>query len=169
MELAKKCTGKGQKCCSVSDNEDTSKKIFENKNVKHSHKVTQNYIKQTKQEVTNIYLLLPVLGLKKFLYKSATHRKRWSLRHHISLWWWLKKIEKKKHKYSTSFISCTWTPDASVHITACRSHALIPSHRQLHFSSLLEDWPALLPRKFQSSSWCFITVCFMVYLTFSCP
>lgn len=122
MELAKKCTGKGQKCCSVSDNEDTSKKIFENKNVKHSHKVTQNYIKQTKQEVTNIYLFLPVLGLKKFLYKSATHRKRWSLRHHISLWWWLKKIEKKKHKYSTSFIICTWTPDASVHITQPAGH-----------------------------------------------
>lgn len=27
-ELAKKCRGKDQKCCSASDNEDMSKKIF---------------------------------------------------------------------------------------------------------------------------------------------
>lgn len=71
MELAKKCTGKGQKCCSVSDNEDMSKKIFENKNVKHSHKVTQNYIEQTKQEVTNISFALTCTGLEKVLVQKC--------------------------------------------------------------------------------------------------
>ena len=35
-ELAKKCRGKGQKCCSASDNEDMSKKIFKNKNERHT-------------------------------------------------------------------------------------------------------------------------------------
>jgi hypothetical protein len=49
-ELAKKCRGKDQKCCSVSDNEGMSKKIFGNKNVRHI-KITYNYAKHSKEEV----------------------------------------------------------------------------------------------------------------------
>lgn len=45
-ELAKKYRGKGQKCCSASDNEDMSKKTFKNTNIRHS-KITKSYVKQT--------------------------------------------------------------------------------------------------------------------------
>lgn len=87
--LAKKCRGKGQKCCSASDNEDMSGRIFKKQKVRYPHYDHLQPHKQATERKFN--LLIPVLGLKKFLYKSATDRKRWSLRHHIRLWWWLKR------------------------------------------------------------------------------
>ena len=58
-------------------------------------KITYNHV--NRQHKGKFNLLIPVLGLKKFLYKSATDRKRWPLRHHISLWRWLKR---RKHNFT---------------------------------------------------------------------
>lgn len=52
---------------------------------------------------------IPVLGLKKFLYKSATDRKRWSLGHHISLWRWLKKGKVQFHRLEVPTLDWRWT------------------------------------------------------------
>lgn len=52
-ELAKKCRGKGQKCCSASDSEDMSKRIFRNKDER-LVKISQNDTKKTTAEESQL-------------------------------------------------------------------------------------------------------------------
>lgn len=74
-----------------------------------THTVEASRAMLSKSHKRQFDMFIPVLGLKKFLYKSATDRKRWSLGHHISLWWWLKKGKVQFHRLEVPVLDWRWT------------------------------------------------------------
>lgn len=94
----------------------------------------------------HFYLLIPVLGLKKFLYKSATDRKRWSLGH-ISVRGWLKKSKVEFHrlevpnldwKWTWKSYKCPWLPYKLCQVKVLQGHSCQVAG---HMDSSLQAFP----------------------------